>query len=60
MLSRVDPVLVADAAGEGRSLVADVVLTDEKGGPRCARVDPPALRWSVQPTDVQASAGRSL
>ncbi len=49
MLSRVDPALVA-AAGEGRSLVADVVLTDEKGGPRCARVDPPAVRWSVEAT----------
>ena len=48
MLSRVDPALVADAAGEGRSLVADVVLTDEKGAPRCARVDPPAVRWSVE------------
>ena len=30
------------------ALVADVVLTDEKGGPRCARVDPPAVTWSVE------------
>ena len=34
--------------GRRRPLVADVVLTDEKGGPRCARVDPPAVRWSVE------------
>ena len=48
MLSRVDTALVAEATGD-RSLVADVVLTDEKGQPRCARVDPPAVRWSVEP-----------
>jgi hypothetical protein len=48
MLSHVHPTLVADAAGAGRSLVADVVLTDERGGPRCARVDPPAVTWSVE------------
>ena len=48
MLSRVDPALVERAAAEDRCLVADVVLTDDKGGPRCARVDPPAVRWSVE------------
>jgi hypothetical protein len=48
MLSAVDPALVEDAAGDGRCLVADVVLTDAKGGPRCARVDPPAVVWSVE------------
>jgi hypothetical protein len=48
MLSRVDPSLVAEAADDDRWLVADVVLTDENGGPRCARVDPPAVRWSVE------------
>jgi hypothetical protein len=35
-----------DAAGE-RVLVAEVSLTDHRGGPRCARVDPPAVSWSV-------------
>jgi hypothetical protein len=35
-----------EAAGE-RGLVADVSLTDQRGGPRCARVDPPAVSWSV-------------
>ena len=48
MLSRVDPALVEEASADGRCLVADVVLTDEKGNPRCARVDPPAVRWGVE------------
>jgi len=46
MLDRVDPALVAEAGPDG-VLRADVVLTDECGGPRCARLDPPAIRWSV-------------
>ena len=45
MLSRVDPA-VLDEVGDG-VLRAEVSLTDEKGGPRCARVDPPAIRWSA-------------
>ena len=55
------PALVAEARGQGR-LVADVVLTDEKGVPRCARVDPPAVRWSVAEEDLirQTSGARSL
>jgi hypothetical protein len=57
MLDRVDPALVAEADASGRPLVADVRLTDEKGGPRCARVDPPAVTWSV---GGQGSGGRSL
>lgn len=47
MLDRVDRGVMAEAEAAGRPLVADVRLTDEKGGPRCARVDPPAVRWSV-------------
>jgi Family of unknown function (DUF5990) len=58
MLDRVDPALVADADASGRPLVADVRLTDEKGGPRCARVDPPAVTWSVG--EAHESGGRSL
>jgi hypothetical protein len=46
MLDRVDPQLVR-AAHRGSGLVATVDLTDERQGPRCARVDPPAIRWSV-------------
>ena len=42
MLDRIDPSLrTAD------ELVADVVLTDERGCPLCARVDPPYLAWSA-------------
>ncbi|HEY7106854.1 MAG TPA: DUF5990 family protein [Acidimicrobiia bacterium] len=47
LLDRVDAGLVADAERTGRALVATVDLTDEKGCPRCARVDPPALTWSL-------------
>lgn len=47
VLDRVDPALVAEAEASGRPLVADVRLTDDKGGPRCARVDAPAVAWSV-------------
>jgi len=39
--------LVSEAEHSGRALVADVGLTDENRSPRCARVDPPAVRWSV-------------
>jgi uncharacterized protein DUF5990 len=47
MLNRVDAGLVARAvAGEG-TLVCTVNLTDGRGGPRCARVDPPAISWTL-------------
>jgi Family of unknown function (DUF5990) len=35
-----------DATERGR-LSARVRLTDDRGGPRCARVDPPAISWNV-------------
>ena len=45
-LADVDPgVLARAAAGEGR-LVARLGLTDTYGNPVCARVRPPAVRWS--------------
>jgi len=47
MLNRVDPDLVRGAERAGARLVVTVDLTDGRGGPRCARVDPPALSWSV-------------
>jgi hypothetical protein len=47
MLDRVDDAVLREAAESDRPLVADVRLTDETGGPRCARVDPPAVVWSV-------------
>lgn len=46
MLDRIDPVLIESATRVG-CLAATVDLTDDRGGPRCARVDPPALAWSV-------------
>ena len=47
MLNRIDPALVREADQGEVPLVATVELTDGRGGPRCARVDPPALTWSV-------------
>jgi hypothetical protein len=49
MLHRVDPALVHEADTTGRPLEVTVDLTDDHGCPRCARVDPPALTWSVAP-----------
>lgn len=47
MLDRVDPHLIEMAIEAGR-LRAHLNLTGGDGGPRCARVDPPAVAWSVQ------------
>jgi Family of unknown function (DUF5990) len=46
MLNRVDPDLMSAAIERGH-LIAEVQLTDERGRPRCARVDPPAITWNV-------------
>lgn len=46
MLDRVEPGLVEAALAAG-SLMATVNLSDDCGHPRCARVDPPAIAWSV-------------
>jgi hypothetical protein len=46
MLNRIDPALV-ERACEGGRLAATVDLTGPDGGPRCARVDPPAISWSI-------------
>jgi len=51
MLDRIDSRLV-DAALEGQGLAARVDLTDGRGGPRCARVDPPAIEWSPIVEDI--------
>ena len=45
MLGAVDPDLVKSAERSGAVLVATIDLTDATGGPRCARVDEPALVW---------------
>ncbi len=46
MLNRIDPDVIVKALTSG-SLGATVDLTDARGGPRCARVDPPAVKWSA-------------
>ena len=46
MLNRIEPELVESAEATG-CLAATVDLTGRGGGPRCARVDPPAIVWSV-------------
>lgn len=46
MLHRVEP-KVLEAAIEAGCLRAEVNLTGGDGGPRCARVDPPAVEWTV-------------
>lgn len=57
MLDRVDTMLVDGADTDGHTLQAIVSLTDEHGCPRCGRVDPPAITWTV---DDQTSGARSL
>jgi hypothetical protein len=47
MLNRIDPALVRAADARDEPLVATIELTDGRGGPRCARVDPPALVWAL-------------
>ena len=47
MLHRVPIDLVRTADRAGQTLVATVRLSDEHGTPRCARVDPPDLEWTV-------------
>jgi len=46
MLDRIEPTLIETAIDAGY-LEATVDLTGGDGGPRCARVDPPAVTWSV-------------
>lgn len=48
MWADIDADLLRSAEASGRGLRADVSLTDERGGPRCARVRPPAIRWSAR------------
>jgi hypothetical protein len=46
MLDRIDAHVVGRAVASGR-LDALVRLRDDSGGPRCARVDPPAITWTA-------------
>ncbi len=49
MLNRIDGPTV-ETARTAEHMVARVDLTGDDGGPRCARMDPPAIAWSVRPT----------
>lgn len=46
----IDPELLSRAHAEPFTLAADLPLTDACGGPRCARVRPPVIRWRLVPT----------
>jgi hypothetical protein len=45
MVGDIDPEMLAAAARDDGVLVASLSLTDECGGPRCARVKPPEISW---------------
>ncbi len=47
MVADINPELLAVAAASDSVLTASLALTDERGGPRCARVKPPVIRWRV-------------
>jgi len=46
----VDPSVIQEAMRPGHHLVARVRLTDARGNPICARVRPPYIAWSAEPT----------
>lgn len=50
MLDRIEARLVKQAVSTDRPLVATVRLTDHMGAPICARLEPPAIAWTVPPT----------
>jgi hypothetical protein len=50
ILSAIPREVVAGALEHGCGLVATVNLTDAKGWPLCARVQPPAIAWRVENT----------
>ncbi len=47
MVADIPSELLALAAGDEGELVAELGLSDDQGCPRCARVRPPAIRWSL-------------
>jgi hypothetical protein len=52
----VEPEL-ADRLGIGSKVEASLDLTDADGGPRCASVRPPIVRWQVVPTEGRCQLG---
>lgn len=47
MVVDINPGLLRQAARQDRGLLAELDLTDDCGGPLCARVRPAAIRWSL-------------
>jgi hypothetical protein len=47
MIGDIDPELLVAAARGGGVLVGSLPMTDERGGPRCARVTPPVITWRL-------------
>lgn len=45
MIGDIEPEMLAAATRDDGALVASLALTDERGGPRCARVKPPVVSW---------------
>ena len=45
MISDIDPDLLSAAARGAGTLIGSLSLTDDHGGPRCARVRPPVVGW---------------
>jgi hypothetical protein len=45
MIGDIEPEMLSAAARDDGVLVASLSLTDERGGPRCARVKPPVVSW---------------
>jgi hypothetical protein len=45
LIDDIEPDLLTAATGDDGVLVASLSLTDECGGPRCARVRPPVVSW---------------
>jgi hypothetical protein len=48
MVSDIERGLLEAAVESDGQLVAVIALTDDRGGPVCARVRPPAIRWRVE------------
>ena len=45
MIGDIEPDMFAAASRDDGVLVASLSLTDDRGGPRCARVKPPMISW---------------
>ncbi len=45
MIADIEPEMLAAATSHDGVLVASLSLTDERHGPRCARVKPPVIGW---------------